>query len=187
MKNTSGRFGVAIDIELGGGRHVAGPAERSADHDQVADHVRQVGLLLQGGGDVRERPRGDDRHIAGRRPHFVADHLHRRMLMVPLGHGEMGAAHAVGAEQVPAIGPQHLVVRGSAQSRPAGRIELLDDRLHVRRRLLGRHRAAGGRDGDHFQRRIAERHAQGHGVVDAGIYVEDYFSGHPSRRLLRPP
>src|SRR3954447_22075750 len=109
------------------------------------------------------------------------------MLVMSFRDSEMGTTDAVGSVEVPAIGTQHLVGRGGAQARPTRWIELLNDRLHVGRRLLGRHGAAGGSYGDHFQRRIAKCHAQGHGIVDAGVHVEDYFSSHSILTASEPP
>ena len=103
------------------------------------------------------------------------------MLMMPLGDGEVSSAQTVCAEQVSAVGPEHLVARCTAEARPARRVELLDDRLYVERRLLGRDRAAGGGDGQHIQRGVFQRQAQGHGVIDAGVDIEDDFSGHQDR------
>src|SRR3954465_9521382 len=120
MKHTSSSFGVTVHVELGGGFYIAGSANRSADHDQMADHVRQVGLLLEGRSDVRERTGRDNRYVAGRRADFVADHFYRRVLVMPLRDGEVRAAHTISAEQMSAIGTQHLIVRSSAEPRPTG-------------------------------------------------------------------
>ena len=96
-------------------------------------------------------------------------------------HGEMGAAHAVDAEQVPAIGSQHLIVAavpnrgqrdGSSCSTIACTFDVDCSGETVPPVAVMATTSSEGR----------RRHAQSHGVVDAGIYVEDYFSGHPSRR-----
>ena len=42
-------------------------------------------------------------------PHFVANHLYRRVPMVPLCHREMGPAQAVGPKQVPPVASQNLI------------------------------------------------------------------------------
>ena len=70
--------------------------------------------------------------------------------------------------------------RGHAQTGPAGRIELLDHRLHVARRLVGQHVAAGGRDGDDLPLGLEQGQRHGDGIIDAGIDVQDDFLGdHP--------
>jgi len=98
--------------------------------------------------------------------------------MMPLGDREVSAAQSVRAEQVRAVDTQQLVRRGGAQPRPAGWIELLDNRLNIESCLLRRNAAAGRRHRDDFQRWIIQCQAQGYGIVNAGVHVEDDFSGH---------
>jgi hypothetical protein len=99
----------------------------------------------------------------------------------------MGAAEAVGAEDVPSIGTQHLIGGGHPQSWPARRIEVLNDRLDVESSLIGRHGAAGGRDGYDVEQRSAKGNTHCHGIVDAGVHVEDYSSRHSLSALERAP
>ena len=82
---------------------------------------------------------------------LVADDLLGRQQVLALGDLERRLAEPVVAVEETALHRQaDLGRRGLAQPRPARRVELLDDRLDVERRLLGRDIAADRRDGQHF-------------------------------------
>jgi hypothetical protein len=96
-----------------------------------------------------------------------------------LGHLEVGVPHPVGAEDVAAVGRWRRVgLAGRSNPRPTGRVELLDDRLHVARGLFGRDVAGHGRHGLDIEPLVEERHGDGHCVVDAGVDIENYLPCH---------
>ena len=170
---------IAVHVELGGRRDVARPGHRPAHDDDPTDQRRQFGIADERPGDVRQRPQGDDRHRVGSVADLIADHLLRGQQVLPLGHHEAGPAQPVAAVEVAAIDRQAVVgLGGGPQPRPARRIELLDDRLHVPRGLGRRDVAADGRHGHDVQLGVRQRQAQRHRVVDARIDVEDHLPGH---------
>ena len=80
-------------------------------------------------------------------------------------------------------------VRGGAQTRPAGRIELFDQDVHIIRGLLGADVAGRGGQAQHFQVRIEKCQGHGKGAVDAGIAHQDDFFAHdgpPFAIAVRP-
>ena len=102
--------------------------------------------------------------------------------MVPPDNLEMGTAQPVRAEKMRAIRSQHLVGVRGASPRPARRVQLLDNRLHVQRRPVGRNDSPRCSDSDNVQRWVIQSQAQRNGIINAGINVENDFSDHSGER-----
>ena len=116
------------------------------------------------------------------------NYLFRGVLMVQFGHLEVGIAQTVLPHDVPRIGRRRAFgLDGGANSRPARRIELLDNGLHVARGLIGRNVARHGRYRNDLQTRVEQRHGQSHGVIDPRIDVQNDFSRHVSLAILVRP
>ena len=130
-------------------------------------------------GNIRQRSQGNDRNRFGRRPDLVADDFFRGVRRAELGDGQPAVAQAVDAVQMAAVDRQTLLGgRCRADARQSGRIELLNNRLHVPRRQMRRNIAPHGRHRDHFQIRVEQCNAHGKRVIDARIHVEDDFLEH---------
>ena len=128
-----------------------GPANGPAFDHHLPQHGGQLGIALQGAVDIRQRSQGDERHVLLGCPDLVRKNFFRQVAMLQLGDGKTGVSQAVGAIEFRGMDRQSVVgQRGHAQARPARRVELFDNRLHVARRLVGHHVAAGGGDGDDF-------------------------------------
>ena len=80
-----------------------------------------------------------------------------------------GAAEAINAPQFAAVGSQKLFFIGEADSRPARRVEVLDNCLDVAAGLPRSDVPAGSRHGDDLQFWLRQRQANGQCVADAGI------------------
>ncbi len=99
--------------------------------------------------------------------------------MLPLGDHETRPAQPIAAVEIAPIDCQTDVrVRSSPQPRPAWRVELLDNRLHVPRGLAGRNVSPHRGHGHDVQLRVRQGQTQRHGVVDARVDVEDHLPGH---------
>jgi hypothetical protein len=89
------------------------------------------------------------------------------MAMLQLRDLELSATEAVRPVKVHvALGKAQIGRTGHADPRPTGRIELLDNRLHVARGLIRWDVAPHGRDRDNFHQRVEQGQAEGHCVVD---------------------
>ena len=101
------------------------------------------------------------------------------MLREQLGHAEVNASQPIDPVQVPAVDRQAVIRRrGSPYPGPARRIDLLDDRLDVAGGQLRGDVATHGGHGNDLNRRVEQRHTEGHGVVDSRIAVENHLLGH---------
>ena len=96
---------------------------------------------------------------------------------------EAGISQAVFAVQTLGrrIDGRFLRRTGSPQTRQTRRIQLVDNRLHVAAGLLGRQVALHGRDPHQLEPRVEQSHAHRHGIVDAGIAVDDHLPCHSTR------
>jgi hypothetical protein len=83
------------------------------------------------------------------------------VLLVQLSHPQRRPAQSVDAPQLAVVGPQGLILVGEPDPRPARRVEMLDNGLHVAASLPRRHVAAGGGDRDHLELRSPESEANG--------------------------
>jgi hypothetical protein len=170
---------IAVDIEFRGGRDVAGDVDRPADDDDLADESRQFGIALKCPGDICQWSQGDDRHLVRRGPHYIANHLLGWQNVLPFGDGEFNAAQTIDAVKISPFDGQAILRLGSGtQTRPARRIELFQNHLHIAGGLARRDVTAYGRDRDHIQIRLKKRQAHRQRVVDARIYVQNHLPGH---------
>jgi hypothetical protein len=104
------------------------------------------------------------------------------MLAGELRTDESRIAQAVFAEEGPVVDHgQRFRRRSGAHPRITGRIELLNDRLHVAGRLIAGDVAGTSRDGEDLKPRIEEGHAERHGIVNAGVAVDNHLAGHGNR------
>src|ERR1700730_1005928 len=167
-------FGIHVEIEFGGGSDSAS-AERAAHDDDGVDQRGDGWVGLEEGGDVGERPDGDDGNLAGIRADDAADDFAGGFRDgLEFRFGEIHAAEAVVAVGVFG-GDQAANERngGSGGDGDVGAAGYFDEAEGVRKREGERNVAADGRYGFDVEFRGAEGQEDSDGVVHAGVGVED--------------
>src|SRR5580693_3052416 len=183
-----GGLRVGPDVVLGGGRDVA-PARRPAHDHESAHPVGQPRLPPRGQRDVGQRPRRDQRDLAGGSAHGIDDVVHG----VPSGRAGRGRRQRGPAQ--PGIAVYLPRVERRAQQRPGaarghrrpGRADELAYRQRVGRRLGQPDVAGHGGDADQVDAGVPVRERDRERVVDPGIAVEDDSGGHVRSPFLVVP
>src|SRR5690606_33317621 len=185
LEDDRGGLRVGEHVELGG-RVVVAAGVGAAHDDEVAGPLHDPRLLPYGQRDVGERPDRDERDLAGGGAQGVDDEVHG----VPVGggadrFGEHGVAQAGGSVHVP--GADHRVEQGAGAAGGDRDVAQVQE-LAERQRVPGGHGqvgvAAHGGDGDDLQAGGAGGEGEGHGVVDAGVAVDEDLC-HESVRYAR--
>lgn len=100
------------------------------------------------------------------------------MLLVKFYNAQFDAAEAIHAPQFAPIGAKRLVFQSDANARPAGGVEVLNQRLDVPACLPRRDIAAGGQHRHHVQLTRSESQAYCQRVANAGVHIQNDFSRH---------
>ena len=168
------RLGIAPDVELGGGRHVALPDRAAHEHDPL-DPRLDPGITRQQQRDVGERPDGYQRDRSRRRLQRRRDPVNGvSLLRRPARRGQFGAFEAGLAVDVGgnlqlaherAIGPG-----GDGHIGPPGAVQHPDGvRGRLGQRLVPRH----GRHAQQLDLVAGQRQEQRGRVVVARVAVDD--------------
>jgi hypothetical protein len=172
---------IVPDVGLSHRGDIAGHSRRAAHHRDPGHEAGQLGIELERRGDVRERPHRHQPDLAGMSPHEVDDLLlrGRRRLrahrMVVAGTAlPVVAVHVVGELGRPA---QHRAL-GAAGDRHVGAADQIEHAQGVagceRHLDIAPDRAHAEQLDVRVQRRVHNRH----GIVDAGVAVEDHLRRH---------
>ena len=175
-EHVPGRCRVGVEVEVGHRRDGAGGRGRPTTDDDSGDDLGEPWITPEDAGDVCQRPQRQDRDLAGMSAERLHDHLLRGMLAMELDARQVEATEAVGAVEVPWVVDRRDVGRRRAETGELRGVEERDERLDVRRRLLGRDAPAGGRHCQDVESRIEQRDRQRDGVIDARIDVQDQLA-----------
>ena len=169
---------VTVEVEIDDGRGVAVAVRRAAGDHDLADELRDRRVAREHAGEIREWPEGHERHLPRIGMKRLPDHLFRDMPAVEPRYGQIDAPQAVGPVHVEGLGRPDGVGGGGAEPGQSWRVEEPHERLEVGRRLLRGDIPAAGRHGHDLEPGVEEGDGERHGVVDAGIDVENHLAGH---------
>ena len=179
------RVGVSPDVELGRGGDIAPLRPRPAHHRHRPQPVRQHRFLPQRQRQIGQRAQHRQSHRLHRPGHHQGDDRIRRMpvrarrIRFERCHvaQSLGPVKLARPRRLPPQRPlgahvhRHILAPGDLPQGP-----------RIPRRLLHRHIPAHGGDRQQFERLRAKGEHQGHGVIHAGIAIDDEgLSGHGVR------
>ena len=175
-EHVPGRCRVGMEVEVGHGGDGTGGRGRPATDEDAGDDLGEPRITPENAGNVRQRPQRQDCDLARMSAKRLDDHLLRDMLAMELDARQVEAAEAVGAVEVPGVVDRWDVGRRRAETGKLRGVEERDERLDVRRRLLGRDAPASGRHCQDVESWIEQRDRQRDGVIDARIDVQDQLA-----------
>ena len=178
-----GGVGVLTDIGLGPGIDIPGDGQGPAHEDDV-ETLDQARILVQGRGEVGQRPGGDVDELLAVLPRGLDEEVDGvRGGGAPRGGRDVSLAEPIAAvdEGGDLLDGEVLGsggVRQTRMHRHRASPQNVEDGQGIAHRILHEDIAVCGGDADELGLGAAERIGDREGVVDAGVQVEDQFLGH---------